>query len=954
MRRWSWVALWVLSCSPGGLELIVDLKTDLVAGVEFVQVRVELDDGERTEERDARGDATFDEGQRVAEFDDLRPNPARTVYVALLDEEGGVVARRRVVVQHTVSRAVTVLITRDCRGVDCSEEQSCYGGRCVDRACVTGTESSCPAPECVAAGDCPAMSMCAPARCEGAVCVYVSSGGCESEEYCDPEMGCRPLPTTVDAGTVDAGTVDDDLTIEVAHANTLVAPALVWLRATGHAGLASFAHSGPIYDGAHHEYHHEWVIDGEPLPPWTKVENLPAPMNNPNRAYGREVAFVLSTAGSYTVSLTVRDRLGNIARARTGTLTVMSPEDYYAEDERIYVDPEGLWEGVPNRATKVRTVGEAELACPTVASGSKPPWVLLRGGVRHDLDLAADPVGRRGSWFIQSSATVGYVSSYGTGRARLVPSTAAGLNHSRAMIEVWMKALAEGEHLTITGIDFEGNYDPTTERGAGGNDHCIALVNSSIQGAFVTVYDVDAYNVNQFFRGGATGTATTSHHAVVNCDLPNGWRTHASFNGFGDPGVAVGKVAFLGNRFRQHPDALHGGDREDGLVNTHGPITISRAEYAYLAQNDIFSRTGWYPARRDRGREDQPCLHLFTAPADGMAAHVERNVFEGGSQTVRARDPNLEVRGPANVVFENNILVASAKNFGPQLQVAYAGWTVRNNLVLYPDTPRHGPNWGRSSLELLVAAGQTEESLGSPFVVYNNTVLNLVSAANDRGRAVAFSEFSPEFLRVVEVNNIHHVPDGTTAVTGQAPIDLTTTLAGFRPRFRGTRYGYDLIHFTPSADVGPGESFLVPYSATHRRLQDGTYVDGDMTPTDQDYWLDIAATDTRHALYQSATSQRLWAELGDIEVQFTAAGIEVRNMTSDVVLAGGEEIRLHLDRTSRIPPMDTSFASPPTVPVPVPAPGSPAYRGATGGDVALDDLYRLLRTAPASMGAVEP
>lgn len=206
--QWLGLGLSLAACSGGGLELFVDLKTDLVAGVEFHEVRVRIDDAGAFRESLARAGTPFDEGLRVAEFDGLKRNPARVVRVELLDDRRRIVAERSVIVQHTVSRSLTVLITRDCRDVSCPSEQTCYGGRCVEPECLTGAEPSCPAPECVEASDCAAMDACASARCEGSVCVYLPAGRCGAGEYCDPAVGCRPLPAETDAGSGDAGPGD--------------------------------------------------------------------------------------------------------------------------------------------------------------------------------------------------------------------------------------------------------------------------------------------------------------------------------------------------------------------------------------------------------------------------------------------------------------------------------------------------------------------------------------------------------------------------------------------------------------------------------------------------------------------------------------------------------------------------------------------------------------------------
>lgn len=199
-------------------SLLVDVRTDLVPAVELDRVRTErlapgsADPLEVHEVPATEGD--FARGVRVAELSGLARG-THIVHVVLLLRDA-VVLDRLVLVTLDATRAVTVVLTRDCRGVTCPEPDdaptasACLGGRCTDPACTPETPERCPeGPDCAADADCPAGASCAEPVCAGGACLLVArTGGCEAGAWCDPEAGCRPLEPGPDAGLTDAGVSD--------------------------------------------------------------------------------------------------------------------------------------------------------------------------------------------------------------------------------------------------------------------------------------------------------------------------------------------------------------------------------------------------------------------------------------------------------------------------------------------------------------------------------------------------------------------------------------------------------------------------------------------------------------------------------------------------------------------------------------------------------------------------
>lgn len=186
----------LLACDGGGASLIADLRTDLVPDVEFDSIEVFLDEV-RVAEPAPDSSADYITGVRIADLDVESGLHRIRVDLRLA---GVVVARRTVQVLVRGNTATTIVITRDCRAIDCPE--ACRNGVCVDAECTPETPDACP-DGCARDDECPMLADCAAAACVGGSCLYADRGECGIGLYCDPDLGCRPSPD-VDAGT-DAG-----------------------------------------------------------------------------------------------------------------------------------------------------------------------------------------------------------------------------------------------------------------------------------------------------------------------------------------------------------------------------------------------------------------------------------------------------------------------------------------------------------------------------------------------------------------------------------------------------------------------------------------------------------------------------------------------------------------------------------------------------------------------------
>lgn len=182
--------------------LIVQVRTDLIPVTEFARIEVTatLDGTPRRVGVDATEQRAWGTGVRVAEIADL---PAETVIVEVTARGPGgeVVVSRPVRVALTSGlEVVTVLLTRDCVGVECPlvggdpALAACLAGRCVLTECREEEGASCGEPACASAADCPtATDACSAAECtpSGACFAAPDHTACADAEQCVTGRGCE-------------------------------------------------------------------------------------------------------------------------------------------------------------------------------------------------------------------------------------------------------------------------------------------------------------------------------------------------------------------------------------------------------------------------------------------------------------------------------------------------------------------------------------------------------------------------------------------------------------------------------------------------------------------------------------------------------------------------------------------------------------------------------------------
>ena len=179
-----------MGCSSEGTAIRVDLKTDLIPLQELESIEVRLD-GEMVVELPADASVDYVDGINLTTVEDVSRglHEVEVILVAVGED-----LERTVQVDVQGRVAVTLVMSRDCRDVNCRTEglMQCLGGRCVGTECFSENPDACePDPECMVDGDCASPSACGVPRCIDGVCLFGADlAVCESSEMCDPEVGC--------------------------------------------------------------------------------------------------------------------------------------------------------------------------------------------------------------------------------------------------------------------------------------------------------------------------------------------------------------------------------------------------------------------------------------------------------------------------------------------------------------------------------------------------------------------------------------------------------------------------------------------------------------------------------------------------------------------------------------------------------------------------------------------
>ncbi len=332
--------------------------------------------------------------------------------------------------------------------------------------------------------------------------------------------------------------------------------------------------------------------------------------------------------------------------------------------------------------------------------------------------------------------------------------------------------------IVFADVDFQSDWDTTTESGP--SIACIA--SAGFSSAYLLLDHCRFAGWDTVLT--AQGTPTRDSY-VVNDTVLTGWRNMGILDGL------FTWAGFTGCRMTQNPAALSGGPK-NGNHNEHGPFRFSQSNKLTVHSCDIFSGTGWFP--NGSMYVTQPCMRYNTSSSPGCRANVQSNTMEGGTDIISFGNSDAgSIGAPMNAVIDGNFLVGNFLT-SKAISSSFSGMTVRNNLFVIPDVERDlsalggGGNGLPFGFVALIEYGtNTPANFSGPVDVYNNTIVNQLSAANAAGATGAlpdliFTGSGGVFTGSSETDNLLYEPaQAETGVVAGSLIGQSI----FDPRYRG-------------------------------------------------------------------------------------------------------------------------------------------------------------------------
>ena len=180
-----------------------------------------------------------------------------------------------------------------------------------------------------------------------------------------------------------------------------------------------------------------------------------------------------------------------------------------------------------------------------------------------------------------------------------------------------------------------------------------------------------------------------------------------------------------------------------------------------------------------------------SAVDDGAKINIHTTSFEGGAEGINFATRHATHTKIANGLIHNCVVVGDHTT-AYSVAIGYAGFTVRNNLMIMPDTPLRSPlNPGRAFVQIAPRSGSshtdTDPMRDAPNKVYSNTFVGLRSKEDNQNLGYLGVRDNQQVPGSVHENNILYRPnqDGGDV---DGPLDATTLLP-WSPRNQGWRNG---------------------------------------------------------------------------------------------------------------------------------------------------------------------
>ena len=730
------------------------------------------------------------------------------------------------------------------------------------------------------------------------------------------------------------------LTLAITQPGVNAAPAPVWFEVTNITGAAAVGPigGGDVYNEQFHDIIFMWDFDDAANATPRPALNMPNEWKDINKAYGRGVAHVYNDHGSYTATCYAYEPATKRFGSATIPVSIGDPDTAFPTTQTIIFDPDDNADTSAYPSADVRTTWSGVQSARDAFGYVSYARILIAPGITlADTQLAA---------FVDwSNIRIGPLDPDGA-KPTIGPMAEDGTISGNGQYLVYCKRDLT-EEVVLYGLNFVGAWDSTTETGK------IASTFFFIKTGFTGKYgftlsrcDFDGYRE---IKGIASqlNASEEYYNTVSECTATN-WQNYGMTCG-GNTSTYNVKTAVIGCSFAQHENALSGGSKNE-LYNNHGPLRDFGSQTLFVSVCDMFSRDGWSAGGTGLDglslTSDQACLRVNTSSFTDRFANVERVAMEGFIWMENQTGNGPEA--PGNYVFDKVLQVIGSRSIGSINTCRYGGTTFRNFLGVKL-AGQHGAATNHPTSLFYFDNDDGDGNNGaSPIKVYNTTFVDLRDDTDTDDNSVAmFTQGSgTQFTDVTVENNIDHQPNRGTPVNADAPIDVTTAVAGFAPRHKGMRYGFLYESGTLSSTVSAsGGTFTIAYADVKDTRYNQSLTDNG-TVTDQAYW--TALSEDYHRI-NIDSSLVLNEPDGHITVTFGASEITITNNTADDWDSGATWV-LSLDRQSLLPAWDGTMSSVgKTVPTGAPTLGSDAINSGDTGLMAYDDFSLTERPATGNV-----
>jgi hypothetical protein len=557
--------------------------------------------------------------------------------------------------------------------------------------------------------------------------------------------------------TDELGSGSGSVAIQIMGRSDLeVAPEAVWFRADVTDSSVTATNAIGSYDESFHKLTYIWDF-GDPGAASDKLTNVPLAHNDLNKAYGKHAAHVYTSPGTYTVTCTVYAENRTLIGVDTQQVIVGDPDTLFTGNRTILLDPAGAGDSAAYPGSQVvTTVNQARNAVMNTAGACR---VLVKRGIT---------ITTSDRFSITNPATTNlYVGTYGSG-ARPVMNMSSGI--------LTLNNGFSGD-VVFTGLDFYGPYDELTASGA----TATGIDGFDATGCPMKMVDdctIDGYKlaIHPTEAGSDANWAMT----VVNNTLIRNAGNYSCF-----ARGQLEKVAFLGASMTHNPLAAASG-AQIGNGNSQGNVRFSGRARAIMSVCELFSKFGWSVQAIV---EEQSTVRNNTGNSPEFMAVYDRVVMEGGWEVWNSGD-NQSTNHQTNNILLEKCLLLGASTTRALMQIGNVGITVRNGILIRPNSPYKDQSW-QGFVE--VQDNNDFQDPNARLSMINCTYVQAQSSANHSGIAqgTVWNDNGRTFNTFENVNGVLYTPNNT-GVQPFDPVfeaaDLVVSGGGtFNPRYAGFR-----------------------------------------------------------------------------------------------------------------------------------------------------------------------